>query len=83
MTMSYLGRHVGRSAADAEDIDRLARAAWRSRGVALIDPDRVADPWAAQVVRNVAVQLYGPREPDEVDTTRNAASAAGRAFRDW
>ncbi len=83
---SSLARHVPDSPASAEDIDRLARAAWRARGVALIDPARLADPWEAQVVRNVATRLFGPRpEPnaEDVGPLRRRADAGGRAFRDW
>lgn len=59
---SPLGRVVRSGPAAPEDVDRLARAAWRARGVALIDPARLADPWEAQVVRNVATRLFGRRE---------------------
>ncbi len=59
---SPLGRVVRSGPAAPEDVDRLARAAWRARGVALIDPARLADPWEAQVIRNVATRLFGRRE---------------------
>ena len=59
---SPLGRVVASGPSDPSDVDRLARAAWKARGVALIDPARLADPWEAQVIRNVATRLFGRRE---------------------
>lgn len=46
-----------------EAIHLAARAAWRTRGVALLDPSKITDPWIAQAVINEAVRLYGPRQP--------------------
>lgn len=59
---SPLGRVTVSGPSSPEDVDKLAQAAWKARGVALIDPGRLADPWEAQVIRNVATRLYGQRE---------------------
>lgn len=54
-----LGPRVGKTPASAIEIDELAGRAWREQGVAVIRPDALADPWEAQVIRNVARRLYG------------------------
>lgn len=58
---SSLSRGLGRTATPADAISELAGAAWRARGLALIDPAAVADPWVRQAIVNEAVRLYGPR----------------------
>ncbi len=59
-----LGQHVGRAASPVK-IEQLAGRAWREQGVAVIRPDELADPWEAQVIRNVANRLHGRRNNDQ------------------
>lgn len=64
MLSSLLGKRVGRSPSGDEDIREMARRAWRQKGLALIDPDNVADPFARQAIVNEAERLYGERNQE-------------------
>ncbi len=44
-----------------DELERLAKAAWRARGVAIIWPDKIIDPFNRQAVVNAANELYGKR----------------------
>ena len=48
-----------------EEMRKLAEAAWRQRGLALIDPLLINDEFARQALVNEANRLYG-RRVDEV-----------------
>ena len=61
MLSSLLGKRAGRSPATVEDIREMAQRAWRQRGLALIDPADVTDPFARQAIINEAERLYGER----------------------
>ncbi len=65
MLSSMLGRHAGRTPATAEDIREMARRAWHRKGLALIDPAEVADPFARQAIINEAERLYGARDEEQ------------------
>lgn len=64
MLSSLLGKRAGRSPSSEDDIRDMARRAWRQKGLALIDPDSVADPFARQAIINEAERLYGERHKE-------------------
>ncbi len=72
-----LGHSVGTAPASAAELERLAGRAWRERGIAVINPDTLADPWEAQVVRNVAARLYGQRNGARTDQAGNRPTKRG------
>ena len=50
-----------RPAADAKDMEAMARRAWRERGIVILWPDKIRDEWDRQHVLNIAANLYGKR----------------------
>lgn len=59
---SSLGRRIGRSTWNTDEIHAAAKAAWHQRGVVMLRPDEIADEWVRQAVENEAVKLYGKRK---------------------
>lgn len=47
--------------ADAPRIRSMARALRREKGLVLLDPGRVADPWRREVIEQVADEQLGRR----------------------
>ena len=58
-----LDRHLGRAPAAPEDVAHLARTCWHQRGIAMLDPAKIADDWVRQALVNEAERQYGKR-PD-------------------
>ena len=50
---------TGKSHADAEQIKSMARALRQQKGLVLIDPAKVVDPWRREVVEQVADEQLG------------------------
>ncbi|PKU23160.1 hypothetical protein CWS72_18215 [Telmatospirillum siberiense] len=50
---------TGASPADADRIRVMAKALRREKGLVLLDPSRVADPWRREVVEQVADEQLG------------------------
>ena len=46
---------------DRKALNEMARRAWLRDGIAILWPDRIADPWDRQHVLNLANALYGER----------------------
>ena len=46
---------------DQKAMNEMARRAWHRQGIAILWPDRIANPWDQQHVRNLANALYGER----------------------
>ena len=46
---------------DAKEMETMARRAWLERGIAILWPERIRDPWDRQHVVNIASDLYGKR----------------------
>jgi len=59
-----LARVLPQTAADDDDLFRLAQAAWRKRGVATIRTDEIHNDWERKIVENIANRLYGRRNLD-------------------
>lgn len=47
--------------ADPKELEAMARRAWRERGIVILWPDRIKDPWDRQHILNIANDLYGRR----------------------
>lgn len=45
-----------------ETIRVMAGQCWRQRGIAVLWPEEIEDPWIRQAVINVAVAKYGKSE---------------------
>jgi len=43
---------------------RLARRAWRDRGVVLLRPDELENDWLRRAIESLATELYGPRRDE-------------------
>jgi hypothetical protein len=50
----------------------MAIAAWRSRGVVLVNVDQLTDDWERQMLTNLANRIYGQRG---VENMQNLPSA--------
>jgi hypothetical protein len=44
-----------------DELERLAKQAWRSRGVLILWVDQVADEWERQFLENIGSKTYGKR----------------------
>jgi hypothetical protein len=58
---SSLAKAVISGPSPPEQIRAMAAAAWRSRGMVLVNVEQLTDDWERQMVTNLAVRLYGPR----------------------
>lgn len=61
---SYLSKHMPQAPLSDDEKHRMAAAAWHQQGIACIAVDEVTDPWAKQIVTNLANGRYGKRRPD-------------------
>ncbi len=59
-----LQRHQPRAPADEDWLYARAREAWREQGLALLNPDEIANDYERQVVINLANRRYGKRPPN-------------------
>lgn len=62
MVRSYLASRAVGNPTPPERIDAMARDAWHVRGLALLDPKEIHNPFERQVVINLANKRYGKRK---------------------
>jgi predicted aconitase len=60
---SSLSGAVAVTPSNPEQIRAMAAAAWKSRGVVMVNVEQLTDEWERQMVTNLATRLYGPRLP--------------------
>ena len=45
-----------------DELEKLARAAWKGRGVLILWVDQIADDWERQFLENIGSKTYGRRD---------------------
>ena len=58
---SPLAAAISSGPSSPDQIRSMAIAAWRSRGVVLVNVDQLTDEWERQMLTNLANRIYGQR----------------------
>lgn len=61
MISSYLGKHIPKSPATAEEIETMALKLWQTKGKGLVVPEEIKDDWLRQGLINHLNSKYGKR----------------------
>lgn len=61
MIGSYLGKHIPRAPATAEEIEGMTQELWQTKGKGLVAPEEIEDDWLRQGLINYFNGKYGKR----------------------
>lgn len=59
-----LGKHLGITSRNADDLRSMAAAVWHKRGVVVLFPDQLIGWVERGLIEAAARKLYGPRSPE-------------------
>ena len=75
---SPLAAAISSGPSSPDHIRAMAIAAWRSRGVVLVNVDQLTDDWERQMLTNLANRIYGQRGGEKIQHQASLQEAQTR-----